>query len=618
MQTEYFQGKDGYIWWNGVVEDRKDPLMIGRCRVRILGWHTADKAELPTADLPWAQVVMPITSASQTGVGHTPVGPVEGTWVMGFYRDGELAQEPVMVGTLPGIPENLAKINTGFNDSRLDVVDVDRHVITKKGGAKPGGGAISLTGWPFPLKKYTAFKGKEVTIVEYTNKERQDLTGKSLYPRRTNEPTTSRYARGEGDDSSKVETEGIFATKNKNLGKGKISSVFLPSTNLTKNIPKDGTDTNIFEPTNFTVNEVQDIQQAPSPYAAVYPFNHVYESESGHLIEVDDTPTKERLHWYHRAGTFTEFHPKGSRTDRVTGHHYHMVTGNAETIISGLQKRIIENDSFTDYAKSKHQSLGNDFVVTSDNGDIILGAPSGHAVIAANHVILDGGTSLTLNAPHITRVNSTAIDTIKGNYALSAQGGYNLQAGKLTLGSMGEANITTFGNITQTIGGSSEEVIANIPGFGLGNLTAKKIKTTFGKIVLESFNPLGGIDLNMSMAGLMSQISIAPPLGDIAIKTTSAPTGVTIDSLTLATIKGLIKVALEGAIIELKADALVDIDGALITVGGKTEPMLLGKTFLMDIFKDHQHPSSVGPTGPIMPQYAAKLLKAMSKKCFLG
>ena len=297
-----------------------------------------------------------------------------------------------------------------------------------------------------------------------------------------------------------------------------------------------------------------------------------------------------------------------------------MVTGNAETIISGLQKRVIENDSFTDYAKSKHQSLGNDFVVTSDNGDIILGAPSGHAVIAANHVILDGGTSLTLNAPQITRVNSTAIDTIKGNYALSAQGGYNLQAGKLTLGSMGEANITTFGNITQTIGGSSEEVIANIPGFGLGNLVAKKIKTAFpgGKIVLESSNPLGGIDLNMSIAGLMSQISIAPPLGDIAIKTTSAPTGVTIDSLTLATIKGLIKVALEGAIIELKADALVDIDGALITVGGKTEPMLLGKTFLMDIFKDHQHPSSVGPTGPIMPQYAAKLLKAMSKKCFLG
>ena len=619
MQTEYFQGKDGYIWWNGVVEDRKDPLMIGRCRVRILGWHTADKSELPTADLPWAQVVMPITSASQTGVGYTPVGPVEGTWVMGFYRDGELAQEPVMVGTLPGIPENLAKINTGFNDSRLDVIDVDRHTITKKGGAKSGGGAISLTGWPFPLKKYTAFKGKEVTIVEYTNKERQALTGKSLYPRRTNEPTTSRYARGEGDDSSKVETEGIFATKNKNLGKGKISSVFLPSTNLIKNVPSAAIDdpTPIFSTTDITINEVEDILQAPSPYAAVYPFNHVYESESGHLIEVDDTPTKERLHWYHRAGTFTEFHPKGSRTDRVTGHHYHMVTGNAETIISGLQKRVIENDSFTDYAKSKHQSLGNDFVVTSDNGDIILGTPSGHAVIAAKHVILDGGSTMTLNAPLITRINSTATDVIKGNYSLSAQGGYNLQSGKLTLGSMGEANITTFGNITQTIGGSSEEIIANIPGFGLGNLTAKKIKTTFGKIVLESFNPLGGIDLNMGMAGVMSQISIAPPTGDITIKTLSAPTGITIDSTTFAKLIGKAQAVVEGILIKLTAEAVIEMEGKLIQINGKTEPAILGKKFI-DIFKDHQHTSSVGPTGPIMPQYAMNALNAMSKKVFLG
>ena len=48
MQTNYFQGKDGFIWWHGVVEDRQDPLFLGRCKVRILGWHTEDKAELPT------------------------------------------------------------------------------------------------------------------------------------------------------------------------------------------------------------------------------------------------------------------------------------------------------------------------------------------------------------------------------------------------------------------------------------------------------------------------------------------------------------------------------------------------------------------------------------------
>jgi len=388
---------------------------------------------------------------------------------------------------------------------------------------------------------------------------------------------------------------------------------------LEKNVPQDGGGTNIFSTTDITVNETQDIQQAPSPYAAVYPFNHVYESESGHLIEVDDTPTKERLHWYHRSGTFTEFHPKGIRTDRVAGHHYHMVLGNSETIISGLQKRIVENESFTDYAKSKHQSLGQDFVVTSDNGDIILGATAGHAVMAAKHVIIDGGTSLTLNAPTITRINKTATDTIKGNYALSAQGGYNLQAGKLTIGSMGEANITTFGNITQTIGGSSEEIIANIPGFGLGNLVAKKIKTALpgGKIVLESSNPLGGIDLNVGIAGASSYIQMEP-LGNIFVASTTGTSGVTIFAVNTATLKGMATAKVESPVMtEIKSDALVTVEASAIQVGGKSEPALLGKAFA-DLFKEHQHPSSVGPTGPIMPQYAAKIIKTMSKKVFLG
>ena len=47
-----FMGKDGFIWWQGVVEDRHDPLFLGRCRIRILGWHTKDKSQIPTESLP--------------------------------------------------------------------------------------------------------------------------------------------------------------------------------------------------------------------------------------------------------------------------------------------------------------------------------------------------------------------------------------------------------------------------------------------------------------------------------------------------------------------------------------------------------------------------------------
>ena len=105
-----------FVWWQGVVEDRVDPLMLGRCRVRILGYHTDDKTEIPTNSLPWATIMQPTTSAALSGMGTTPLGPVEGTWVIGFFRDGEDAQEPVIMGTIGGIPEEGPNPALGFND----------------------------------------------------------------------------------------------------------------------------------------------------------------------------------------------------------------------------------------------------------------------------------------------------------------------------------------------------------------------------------------------------------------------------------------------------------------------------------------------------------------------
>ena len=57
MQITEYMGKDGFHWFIGVVEDRNDPLKIGRVRVRAIGYHTSNKTELPTSDLPWASVM---------------------------------------------------------------------------------------------------------------------------------------------------------------------------------------------------------------------------------------------------------------------------------------------------------------------------------------------------------------------------------------------------------------------------------------------------------------------------------------------------------------------------------------------------------------------------------
>ena len=113
-----FMGKDGFTWFVGVVEDRNDPKKLGRLRVRCLGYHAKELNKLPTADLPWAHVMNPITSATVSGVGNTPLGAVEGTWVVGFFIDGPEAQNPMIMGTLPGVPKDLPVKDAveGFQD----------------------------------------------------------------------------------------------------------------------------------------------------------------------------------------------------------------------------------------------------------------------------------------------------------------------------------------------------------------------------------------------------------------------------------------------------------------------------------------------------------------------
>lgn len=106
-----------FTWWQGVVEDVFDPEGLGRVRVRVFGVHTEDKSVLPTEYLPWASPMMPLNSASLNGIGTSPTGVTTGAWCIGFYRDGEYAQDPIVWGTVPGLPnQDVDTSGAGFAD----------------------------------------------------------------------------------------------------------------------------------------------------------------------------------------------------------------------------------------------------------------------------------------------------------------------------------------------------------------------------------------------------------------------------------------------------------------------------------------------------------------------
>ena len=104
--------------WIGTVVNVMDPYQSGRVQVRVLGRHD-DEVNIPDADLPWAGVSQPVTSAGIGRMGTAPVGLVVGSRVHGNWLDRDF-QYPMIIGVIgragapiPGQTENGAPaVNT--------------------------------------------------------------------------------------------------------------------------------------------------------------------------------------------------------------------------------------------------------------------------------------------------------------------------------------------------------------------------------------------------------------------------------------------------------------------------------------------------------------------------
>ena len=95
------------------------------------------------------------------------------------------------------------------------------------------------------------------------------------------------------------------------------------------------------------INDIEKTTIGPepsSPYAAKYPNNKVLRTERGHTIEIDDTPGAERIHLYHKSGTYTEINAEGRKVEKVANDNYHIVAGNEEVYIKGnVNVRVVGN-----------------------------------------------------------------------------------------------------------------------------------------------------------------------------------------------------------------------------------------------------------------------------------
>ena len=284
-----YQGKTGFNWFTGVIEDRNDPKYLNRVRVRIHGSHTFDKAKIATPDLPWSEVMMPVTSPSLSGLGTTTHGLVEGSSVMGFYRDYLEMQDPIVIGSFVGKPQSFYRVD--------ETIDKDG---TRNFTEKP---RTTTEGYNDPrLSSESSYKGTP------------DGINPTHIPNRT-------YGLTLGLDKSP-----------KNQGSDK-------AINYPRELYLGSSDVNLlarnYDDKTYPIIEVVKGEPKRDYVKPIYPFNHVNESESGHVLELDDTPDKERIHLYHRKGTRVEIDKDGNYIEKVVKDKYSVVLGDDTVTISG-------------------------------------------------------------------------------------------------------------------------------------------------------------------------------------------------------------------------------------------------------------------------------------------
>jgi uncharacterized protein (TIGR02594 family) len=120
----------------------------------------------------------------------------------------------------------------------------------------------------------------------------------------------------------------------------------------------------------------------PTPALENYPNNHVTVSESGHLIEIDDTLDKERIHINHRSGSRIEFQPNG---DVILAYKDKSeLSTNSSIIINGNSSLYINGDSGVTVTGDARLSVGGNYSIYANRIDLNSSFGGGNASFVEN------------------------------------------------------------------------------------------------------------------------------------------------------------------------------------------------------------------------------------------
>ena len=217
--------------------------------------------------------------------------------------------------------------------------------------------------------------------------------------------------------------------------------------------------------------------EASNEHRPAYPDNHVFESESGHIQEFDDTEGNVRYHRYHPAGSYEEIYDDGTRSLKIVGKDYEMVlegknmfvkgnlnvtvTGDMRTLVQGNYHLEIEKDMTVNVKGSIQQKVNN-------NWECEIGKDRSFNIGNNDNLTVMNDSVSTIMNNKFTTVEADYENTITGNYDVttfskltmfSALGTSETTLGPLNVTASGNITTETPSNVNETFGGNQTTTI---------------------------------------------------------------------------------------------------------------------------------------------------------------
>ena len=393
---------------------------------------------------------------------------------------------------------------------------------------------------------------------------------RSRYPRDEylGEPTTPREARGKFGTPALEFSKGIHGQKNKNwLKTGGLNGFKTAKLEVLRELD-----------TGKIIGQSPGSWKEPRPdslYGAVYPYNHVHLSESGHLIEVDDTPNNERLHRYHRTGTYEEIGSLGQRVVKVVNENFHMGLNNDYTSIKGSKYLNITNTLdivskggyFHDSSGSPIEFSAKSFSMNFPSQFFSINDETGITIDAGSAPITMKGSSLVK-----TFTDGSQTDKVKGGFTQKVGGIHSMEAGSISLATKGSTGITAGGSLNVLATGNITETIVNVslpPAIAARETLALfgdiNFNSTVGSVNLDS----GRVPLTPGGTGLFSSLAVTPSGISMSTLVAVSSFDMSASGIELKYLAGLASISLGASGIELSYGASsISLGPAGITLEG--------------------------------------------------